>query len=96
MDFKHLVKITHRVASLLTFITTALLLSSFIFSFDMINGYFIDGILPILFNVFFIIGIVVSFACSFIFKKDEIVKTENSVVKFYYPMAFGMAMKEHF
>lgn len=78
MDFKHLVKITHRVASLLTFITTALLLSSFIFSFDMINGYFIDGILPILFNVFFIIGIVVSFACSFIFKKDEIVKTENS------------------
>ena len=78
MDFKHLVKITHRVASLLTFITTALLLSSFIFSFDMINGYFTDGILPILFNIFLIIGILASFACSFVFRKGEIVKTENS------------------
>lgn len=78
MDFKHLVKITHRVTSLITFITTALLLSSFIFSFDMVNGYFIDGILPIIFNVFFIIGIIASFACAFAFRKNEVVKTENS------------------
>lgn len=78
MNFKHLVKITHRATSLLTFITTALLLLSFIFSFDMVNGYFMDGILPIMFNIFFIIGIVASFGCAFTFRKNEIVKTENS------------------
>ena len=81
MDFKHRIKIVHRTISLLTLLATALLLVSFISSFDMINGYFIDGVFPTLFKLSFVIGIVLSLTCISSFKKQEIIKSNNETSK---------------
>ena len=79
MNFKRLLKYTHLSTTALTLISTALLTASFSSSFDMINGYFIDGVLPTLFKIFFVLGIVISFLGIFTFHKQEKIKTENLI-----------------
>ncbi len=79
MDFKRLIKTLHGVSSLLTLISTGLLLASFLFSFDAVNGYFVDGILPTLFETVFILGIYLSIGSIFAFRKKQIVKTSNDI-----------------
>ena len=81
MDFKRLIKNIHLSTSLITLISIVLLTLSFIFSFDAKNGYFVDGILPIMFQIFFVLGIILSLACAFAIKKDKIIKTENTYIK---------------
>ena len=81
MDFKHLVKIIYRTLSLITFASVILLLVSFISSFDMVNGYFTKGILPVLFEIFFVLGIILSFTVIIPLRKGEIVKTHNDTRK---------------
>ncbi len=79
MDFTRRVKIVHRTISLLTLLATIFLFISFISSFDMINGYFIDGIFPTLFKLSFVLGIVFSLTCIFSLKKQEIIKSNNEL-----------------
>ena len=81
MDFKRLIKNIHLSTSLITLISIVLLTLSFVFSFDAKNGYFVDGILPIMFQIFFVLGIILSLACAFAIKKDKIIKTENTYIK---------------
>lgn len=81
MDFKHLVKIIYRTLSLITLASVVFLLVSFISSFDMVNGYFIKGILPTLFEIFFILGIILSLTVIVPLRKGEIVKTHNDTTK---------------
>lgn len=93
MDFKRRVKIVHRAISLLTLLATIFLFISFISSFDMINGYFIDGIFPTLFKLSFVLGIVFSFACISSLKKQEIIKSSNELnnLKYIY-IALAIAL----
>lgn len=79
MNFNRLTKIIYIAVTSMTLCSTLALLLSFILSFDSINGYFDDGALPILFKVTFVLGIILSFASPFVFRKcDKIKSGENS------------------
>lgn len=82
MDFKHLTKTIHRAIFLLTLLSTGLLLMSFLFTFDAVNGYFINGILPTLFKIVFVLGIIFSLVSAFAFCKQEIIKTDNNATAY--------------
>ena len=78
MDFKHTTSIIFKTVSILTLASTVLLLLCFVFSFDVVNGYFADGLLPVLFEIVFVLGIIISLASAFAFDKHKIIKTSNS------------------
>ena len=82
MDFKNLVKIIYRTISCLTLASMGLLLASFISSFDMVNGYFTEGILPILFKILFVVGILLSFVSILTLNKKGTLITNNNIDKF--------------
>lgn len=77
MEFQKLTNIIRKTMICVTITSSILLLLSFMFSFDMINGYFKDGILPILFYVIFIAGILISLASAFLFDKSKIIKSRE-------------------
>lgn len=79
MDFKYRVKTIHKAISLVTLASIVLLTVSFIFSFDAVNGYFNKGVLPVLFWIVFALGIILSLASVFAFRKDAIIKTDNNI-----------------
>ena len=78
MDFKQHTSTTFKVISFLTLASTILLLLSFMFSFDALNGYFTNGLFPVLFEIAFILGIILSLVSAFAFDKHKIIKTSNS------------------
>lgn len=79
MNFKSIIKTVYTGASLVTVASIILLTLSFTNSFDALNGYFNSGILPILFWIAFITGIVISLVSAFAIRKNEIIKTEDPV-----------------
>ena len=82
MEFKKLTKIIHTAVSILTAISAILLFLSFKFSFDALNGYFTDALLPVLFKLTFALGILLSLSTIPMQSKNKIIKTENLAGKF--------------
>lgn len=79
MDFKKLTKALYITVTVLTALSALSLLASFMFAFDMTNGYFTNGFLPVIFKIVFALGAVVSLASAFAFDKHKIIKTDNTV-----------------
>ena len=79
MNFKKLTKTLYITVTVLTALSTLSLLASFMFAFDMTNGYFTNGFLPVIFKIVFILGTVLSLASAFAFDKHKIIKTDNTV-----------------
>lgn len=76
MNFKQLTKTIYKSVKIMTILSTVALVLAFKYSFDMVNGYFTGGALPIIFNVCFIFGAIVSLAAAFMLNKNEIIKSK--------------------
>lgn len=81
MNFKTRIKTIYRASTLLTLISTLLLILSFVFFFDEVNGYFESAILPVLFWICFILGIALSLASVLFLPQSKIIKADDSIEK---------------
>ncbi len=79
MNYKSLTKTIYTAITLVTLLSIILLTLSFMLSFDSKNGYFTKGIFPILFNVAFVLGALLSLAAPFLLKKGQIIKSNVSI-----------------
>ncbi len=81
MNYKKLIKKFYLVSISLTLLTALFLTLSFVTSFDNVNGYFNEGILPILFRITLIAGVLLAIGSAFFIPKKEIIKTDDSIEK---------------
>lgn len=79
MNYKSLTKTIYTAITLVTLLSIILLTLSFMLSFDSKNGYFTKGIFPILFNVAFVLGALLSLAVPFLLKKGQVIKSNASI-----------------
>lgn len=79
MNYKSLTKTIYTAITLVTLLSIILLTLSFMLSFDSKNGYFTKGIFPILFNVAFVLGALLSLAAPFLLKKGQVIKSNASI-----------------
>lgn len=79
MNYKSLTKTIYTAITLVTLLSIILLTLSFMLSFDSKNGYFTKGIFPILFNVAFVLGTLLSLAVPFLLKKGQVIKSNASI-----------------
>ena len=81
MNYKSRAKAFYSISIILTLLSILFLTLSFVFSFDELNGYFEDGILPILFWIVFILGMAAPIVSALLLSKNEIIKTDDDIGK---------------
>jgi hypothetical protein len=79
MDIKKKIKIFTYASVGLTTLSTLFLTVAFIRCFEFTEGYFTQGTSPILFSIFYFLGIATSFATALIINKKTIIYTTNDV-----------------
>lgn len=79
MNYKKITLRFSLISALTVVFSTVLLLICFKSSFDAESGYFEKGILPTIFWIFYIAGIILPFLATMLINKSQTIKTSNEI-----------------
>ena len=86
MNYKKLTLRFSLISAPIVIFSTVLLLLCFKFNFDAKAGYFVDGVLPTIFLIFYIAGLIISFVAAIMLNKAQAIKTSNEIGNYKIPL----------